>query len=258
MDTKPFLKNNTTKPKKLSAIIFDVDGVLFETEPLHIKAWQTVLGEYGIEVYEKSLHRWVGEPCHHMARYYTGILQGTLPPGEGELLAAGRRPETIYSDAAELEKELYRRKEEILTGIAEDQLRTPPGLEEYLQYFSIRTVLAYVTSNNRSMIERFFSITGIGTYFSHGITVNDVSRTKPSPEPYLTVLRLLGIGAEEGIVLEDSPSGIRSAKAAGLYCLGIANTLDRKVLTEADIIFSGAAEACSWIRDNINIEERLI
>jgi beta-phosphoglucomutase len=240
-----------TEPETLKAIIFDVDGVLFDTEPLHIRAWQLVLADFGVHVEDRGMRRWVGKPCVETAAYYAGLLEGTQAPLEGEKIIpkAGR-------DVGEnrLTEVLFSRKEEELKTIVPVQLTVMPGIERYLRNFSRLLPLAYATTTGREMLDLFFSVSGIGPHFSTGVTSNDVRETKPSPEPYLEVLRRLDVEAAEAVVLEDSPSGIGSAKAAGIYCLGIAGSLGPAALSQADKIFPRTADACAWIRDTCRVK----
>ena len=239
-----------TKPETVKAVIFDVDGVLFDTEPLHIRAWQLVLAEYGVSVEDRGMRRWVGLPCVETAAYYAGLIEGTQAPSEGEQVIP--KP-GMDVGGKHLTEALFSRKEEELKRIVPAQLTIMPGIEQHLRNFSRVLPLAYVTTTGREMLNLFFSVSGIAPYFSTGVTSNDVRETKPSPEPYLEVLRRLNVEAAEAVVLEDSPSGIRSAKAAGMYCLGIACGLGPAALSEADKIFPGTADACAWIRDTCRV-----
>ncbi len=231
---------------RIAALIFDVDGVLFQTEPLHRRAWLAVLPEFGIEVTEASLFRWTGIPCQKLAVYYAGLLAGKERPAAGERLtadAAGRL------DEEDLWRRIFEMKEERLMKIAEKSLQPAEGLRGFLEYFTGKLKLAYATSNNREMVNHFFSITGLNAFFRVGVTYEDVAKTKPSPEPYQKACRRLSVSPFRALAIEDSPAGIRSARDAGLGVLGIANTLDENNLSEASRIFPTVKAACEWIRE---------
>jgi beta-phosphoglucomutase len=231
---------------RLDALIFDVDGVLFQTEPLHRQAWRSILPEFGIEVTESSLLRWTGIPCQTAAAHYAGLLTGKEAPAAGErLVPNGSRK---YFGGEDLWRRIFELKEQRLMSIAEERLEPADGLRDSLAYFAGTMKLAYATSNNREMIDHFFSITGIGLFFTAGITYEDVVRTKPSPEPYQKACRKIGVPPGRALALEDSPAGIRSARKAGLNVLGIAHTLSSDKLAEASRIFPTVQAACEWIK----------
>ena len=238
------------KPDKVQAVIFDVDGVLFDTEMLHIQAWQAALSDYGLNADDGAMKKWIGRPCAEMAEYYTCIINGRAEPEHGERIDSEKAITTQKNGLppeAEIAGRLYERKEAELRKLLSTKLRTAPGIEEHLKQLSRVLPLAYATTTTREMVDLFFSVCGVGTYFRAGVTLEDVAETKPSPEPYLKALRLLKVPADKAVVLEDSPAGIRAAKRAGCYCLGIASSLTADALTEADMVFSGTAAACEWI-----------
>lgn len=244
------------KPENLQAVIFDVDGVLFDTEMLHIRAWQKTLSRFGLEADDKAMEKWVGRPCAEMAEYYAGIIRGPAEPGAGERIEPEKRSPLLKEGNFgndNLGSRLHQLKEEELHSLLQTQLRAVPGIGGHLAVLSRTLPLAYATTTTREMVGLFFSISGMGKYFSCGITFEDVAQTKPSPEPYLKTLSLLGVSPGGALVLEDSPSGIRAAKSAGLYCLGIAGSLPPEAIPEADIVFPGTAAACMWIEETYGI-----
>lgn len=241
----------TTKPRQLQAIIFDVDGVLFDTEILHIRAWQKVLSGHGMQVDDRAMDKWVGRPCSEMADYYVRIMKGAEKPSSGEWIDGSKKPALPNGCPAET---IYRQKEEELRSLLPGELRLMPGLEPYLRRFSRQLPLAYVTTTNRDMINLFFAQTGIGGYFTAGVALEDVAETKPSPEPYLKMLLMLKVTAGEAVVLEDSPAGISAAKGAGLFCLGITGSLPAEEISHADMLFPSTADACAWIAESYTLD----
>ena len=93
-----------------------------------------------------------------------------------------------------------------------------------------------VTSNLPKIVEIILKNLQIKEHFSFILTEDDVKEVKPSPEPYLTALEKSGVKKDEAIVVEDTPSGIKSAKAADLKCIALTTTFPREELSDADII----------------------
>ena len=107
--------------------------------------------------------------------------------------------------------------------------------------------LAVATSSNRS--GALMSLQGAGLYpfFKHVITADDVLNHKPNPDCYLKAAESLGFKPSECIGIEDSVSGIRAAKAAGLFIIGVSTSLPAHYLTDADLILDNTEEAIQWI-----------
>jgi HAD superfamily hydrolase (TIGR01509 family) len=118
-----------------------------------------------------------------------------------------------------------------------EQLR--PGVEALLAEARERDLrTAIVSSSDNWWIERHLGRLGRNTGWDAIIAANgDVGRAKPAPTLYLDALRLLGLSASEAIAFEDSPNGVRAAKAAGLYCIAVPNPITETLaLDEADVV----------------------
>ena len=208
----------------MKAVIFDLDGVLFDTEPMHRAAWMNSLELLGQSIDEESLIEWTGVPCRDLAERYAD----TLTP---------KRPWEAY----------YRAKTRALKALVNRQLAPYPGLPALLAELSQSFSLGFATSNYRDDAELMLNRAGIGDRFRVGICYDDTVNHKPDPEPYRSVAGLLGQDSSDCYALEDSPSGLASAKAAGMRVLAVTSTYPPEKLFGADKVFPGTVEACRFI-----------
>ena len=207
----------------LKAIIFDFDGVLADTEPLHFRMFQQVLREEGIQLSEDEYYqKYVGfddRDCFHAI-----------------LAEHGRStsPETI--------RRLVAQKAVMML----DHLKaTPvvyPGITEFVKSTADRYRLAVVSGALRQEIELILQTAGMRSDFEHITSAEDVRNGKPDPEGYLHALRSLNqkamVLAPECLVIEDTLFGIQAAHAAGMRCLAVSTTFPADQLASADAIAS--------------------
>jgi len=176
------------------AILFDFDGVLVDSEPVHHAVWQEVLAPYDITLsWEEYQRRCIGVSDKEM------IL---------ELCAIAGRPGEFDRLWAE-----YPRKRAILRG---RMLAAPPAFDasiELVHELAGHVPLAVVTSSARNEVEPVLERMGIRARFVTCVFGEDVRRLKPDPEPYLTAASRLGV--QRPLVIEDSGAGCASATAAG-------------------------------------------
>lgn len=186
------------------AILFDFDGVLIDTEPLHFACWMEVLKPFRIRVtLEEYNRRWVGVADRDMLDELGSLAD---PPVDGAALAE-------YHPA---KRELFRRR----------SLEAPPwapGLHEFLESLHGYR-LAVVTSSGRSEVAPLLEAGGIRRFFSAEIYGNEVRPLKPAPEPYLRAAEQLR--AARPLVVEDSDAGVASATAAGFDYVRISGTAE--------------------------------
>lgn len=194
----------------IRALLFDLDGTLAETDTLHFEEWRGLLSRQGIEA------DW---------DLYQRRISGRLNPD----IAADLLPHLSETEAGRLldekESEFRRRTTELVP---------LPGLTEVLKKSRQRDMMtALVTNapaeNARAMTEAL----DLAGFFDAEVLAGDLPAGKPDPVAYSTALRKLGVGAEEALAFEDSPSGIASAVGAGIVTVGIASTHDPQKLIEA-------------------------
>lgn len=209
----------------IKALIFDFDGLILDTETPYIAVWKEIFAEHGFEY-----------------------------PKEQWSLTVGGWGESTFDPAAELYKlsgtkvdlaDIRRRHEE---QSAELILREPvlPGVKQYLedgQRLGLRLVIA--SSSERTWVEPHIARLGLIHYFEKIITGDDVApgRTKPHADIFEKVLSELTLLPKEAVVLEDSPNGIKAAKAAGLFVVGIPNPSTEQLQMEgADVRLRSLAD----------------
>jgi beta-phosphoglucomutase len=184
------------------AILFDFDGVLADTEPVHWRCWNEILAPFSIQLTWETFER----EC-------IGVSDRALI----ERLASQRRPPIPFDDLWSRypgKKELFR------TRIAE----APPLVAETIalvRELSQSYKLAVVTSSSRTEIEPALLNGGIRACFQELVCGKEVQNLKPAPDPYLKAAELLG--ARNPLVIEDSDSGVASARAAGFAVLRISD-----------------------------------
>ncbi len=182
------------------AILFDFDGVLADTEPLHFACWQEILAPMGV-VMDWDFYRvhGVGVDDRLILRR---IAEQANPPRDWETLWA-------QYDA---KKELFRRK---ITAEPPFQADMKPFLGELQSRFN----LAVVSSSNRAEIEAALAAGGLLECFSALVCGREAGAVKPAPEPYLMAARLLAAGRP--LVVEDSEPGQAAGRAAGFEVLAV-------------------------------------
>jgi beta-phosphoglucomutase len=186
------------------ALIFDMDGVIIDSNPLHRQAWAAFNRGYGLETTEAMQRRMYGKRNDQIVRDYFG--EGISPE---EVEARGRAKERLYR--------------EMLTGRTEEML--VPGLREFLERY--RDLPMGVGSNAEpENIALVLDETGLRRYFRAVVDGHQVRHPKPHPEVYLRVAELLETDPAECIVFEDSHSGAAAAVAAGMRVIGISTTDD--------------------------------
>jgi HAD superfamily hydrolase (TIGR01509 family) len=190
-------------PVVLSALLFDLDGTLADTNPLHYQAWEEILtSDCGI-VLTPSLY-----DAQISGRTNAEITADLLPDWP---IAAGI--------------ELADRKEARFRELAHTSLRPLPGLERLLQWLRDRHLPSVIVTNApRANAVFMLQVLQLESTFQAVILAEEVAAGKPDPAPYQAGLERLGVEAMAAIALEDSPTGVRSAIGAGIATLGLTTT----------------------------------
>jgi HAD superfamily hydrolase (TIGR01509 family) len=182
----------------LAAVLFDMDGLLVDTEPLWFETEMDVMARLGAT--------WTKQD-------QAALLGGSMERTVGYLLAKATRP----GSAAEVERWML---DGMLRRAAEGRVTVLPGARELLAEVAAAGLpYALVTSSQRAIAEAVLA----GTGFRFPVTVcgEDVHATKPDPAPYLLAAKLLGLEPARCAVLEDSPNGVASATAAGCRVVAV-------------------------------------
>lgn len=186
--------------RRYEAILFDFDGVLLDSEPLHFSCWREVLLPLGIDLdWESYRDHCIGVADRDMVKF---------------LAARARKPVTF-----EQVWELYPHKSRLYVERVAANPPFPEATRRLVPDLSRNYRLAVVSSSGRQEVEPLLVAGGLRPYFAIVVTGEDVERHKPSPEPYLTAARRLGI--RRALVVEDSAPGEASGRAAGFDVLRI-------------------------------------
>jgi beta-phosphoglucomutase family hydrolase len=211
------------------ALIFDMDGVIIDSNPLHRQAWAAFNRRYGLETTEAMPRRMYGKRNDQIVRDYFG--EGI---SLAEVDARGRAKERLYR--------------EMLTGRTEEML--VPGLRAFLERY--RDLPMGVGSNAEPQnIALVLDETGLRRYFRAVVDGHQVRRPKPDPEVYLRVAELLETDPAQCIVFEDSHSGAAAAVAAGMRVIGISTTDDNLSGTAITIDNFRSGDLDLWLQAQI-------
>ena len=213
----------------LTAIIFDFDGVIADTEPLHFAGFRQTLAEIGISLTESD--------------YYANYLGYDDRGCFIAALTTNQHP----TDPSAL-TQLMQRKAHVYLESVKDHLVIFPGVREFVREAAAYP-LAIASGALRHEIEVILEEAGLRKEFLHITSAEDVTRGKPDPQPFLQALNALNrqcpeqsITAESCLAIEDSIPGIRSAKTAGMKVLAVANTHTIQDLHEAHAVVQSLSQ----------------
>lgn len=220
----------------IQALVFDFDGLILDTEEPIFRAWQSVYQEYGVQL---DLAEW---------EHTIGSADVDWQPMTALEQKLGRSV-----DHQLVEQRQLRLQTELI-----ERLDPLPGVLEYLQAahrLGIKVGLA--SSSSFSWVVGHLDRLGLTRYFETIRTSNDVQRTKPDPELYLSALDGLDVLPSQAVAFEDSLNGVCSAKRAGMYCVAVPSALTHHMdLTQADVrLESLATEPLSSLLDRILMRE---
>jgi HAD superfamily hydrolase (TIGR01509 family) len=201
-------------------LIFDMDGVLVDSEPLHKRAKELAFAEIGIVLPEAVYDSYKGRP------------DATMLP---EIMAASGLSDKTY--------ELSRRKKQLYEEI-EHELRAVEGAIEFVRWAAPRYKIALATSATARNREATLRLLDLDHAFHALVDASGHARPKPDPEVFLVALEKLQLKPVDCWIIEDSVNGLRAAKAAGCFAAAITTTFDRNTLSAAgaDLVVNSFAE----------------
>lgn len=195
---------------RIEALLFDMDGVVIDSEPIHEEAQRIIFREYGLAVPEALYPSFKGM-----------TEQKVFEQIVSEYGSSHHDPATLVL----AKEETYRR---LLV-----DLQLVPGVLDFLELVQSRFRMALTTSsvreNQRIAFERF----DLERYFEVVVAAEDIEHPKPHPQPYLTTAEKLGVPPEACLVLEDSLHGVRSGKRAGCSVVGVTTSFEAAALKRA-------------------------
>ncbi len=205
----------------IRAVIFDMDGVIVDSEPLHIEAEKQILRKYGVEISTDEL------------RTYTGT---TAEFEFTDLIRKYRLNTTV--------DRLFREKETILFRLLEEQTKPIKGVVRLIKSLKRHGLkLAIASSGHRKLVHYFLKRLRIANHFDSVICAEDITRSKPDPEIFFKAAKSLGLDPAECTVIEDSTLGVEAAKSAGIKCLAFRNpNSGNQDLSKADLVIDDFAK----------------
>jgi HAD superfamily hydrolase (TIGR01509 family) len=205
------------------AVIFDMDGVIVDSEPYSMQALIDVLRQYGIDPTEEEIRRSYGR---------------RIRDDFGDYFSR-------YGVTAHLETAIAR-KEARYYHLAAGHLKPFPGVLLLLKRLHDRGYrLALASSGDRVKVAFGMQALSLDGTFEAVVCGNDVTRSKPDPEIYLLAAQRLQLPPAACVAIEDAPAGVESAKRAGMRCIAVTNSVTREQLRQADLIVASLADDLS-------------
>ena len=205
--------------RRYRAVVFDMDGLLLDTEVLWQRAERRLFERHGAEfTFEDKL-----------------VVMGTSAAFTGEFFA--RRLGYAADKAASLIHEVS----ELMHEELQSQVDARPGAVELIERLRGRVPLGLASNSPRFLVDAALTSSGFTDAFDAVVTSDDVARHKPAPDLYLLACERLGVAPAETLALEDTASGIAAAKAAGLTCIAVPQFAETDV-SEADRVVDSLEE----------------
>jgi beta-phosphoglucomutase len=194
----------------LRAVIFDMDGVIVDSHPIHKKTWRTFLASLGKEISEEDLSFIMeGRKREEILRHFLGDLS------EEQMEVFGWQKERLFRQESAM-------------------LRPIEGLRKLLHELDQEEIrLAVASSGSSGRVNDILVFLDLQNYFQAIVTGDEVSTGKPDPAIFLMASDRLSVSPAEVLVFEDSVAGVKAAKAAGMKCFGVASNGIISTLLEA-------------------------
>jgi HAD superfamily hydrolase (TIGR01509 family) len=206
----------------IEAVVFDLDGVLLQSEELWDEVREELARERGRTYGPMEQRAMMGMSSTEWSRYMHDVV-GLAEP-----------PEEISREVVRRMAERYR-----------EHLPLIPGAQEAVERLAMHWPLGLASSSNRPLIDLALELSGLAPLFRAVVSSEEVPRGKPAPDVYLEAARRLDVLPERCAAVEDSHNGIRSAKAAGMRVLAIPNRAfppDTDALARADVVLDSLGE----------------
>lgn len=206
----------------IDAVVFDLDGVLLDSEEIWDRAREELAHERGGRWHDGAQRDMMGMSSTEWSRYMHETIGLPEPPEE-------------------ISREVVRR----LTELYREELPVIPGAKEAVERLAARWPLGLASSSNRELIDLVLELLGVAHLFLATVSSEEVARGKPEPDVYLEAARRLGIEPSRAAAVEDSQNGILAARAAGMRVVAIPNPRfppGEDALAAADVVLASPAE----------------
>lgn len=209
----------------IKAVLFDYDGVLVNSMPFHVKAWQHVFSDYGITLQPEEVLLREGSRAIELGREIFAARAVQIP--DGELVKFVAKKQRKYREISQAEVE--------------------NGAESFICKLKRQGLLiGLVTGSARRNVE-FLLPTKLLSLFDTVITNEETQNGKPNPECFLKAARALAVPPEQCLAVENAPLGIQAAKSAGMKVVAFTTTLEKSHLNGADFYADDLSELeVSW------------
>jgi HAD superfamily hydrolase (TIGR01509 family) len=206
----------------IEAVVFDLDGVLLDSEQVWDEVREQLARERGGRWHDQAQRDMMGMSSTEWSHYMHDVIGLSEPPEE------------INRDVVRRLAARYRR-----------HLPAIPDAREAVERLATRWPLGLASSSNRELIDLALELLGVKHLFAATVSSEEVARGKPAPDVYLEAARRLGVDPTKTAAVEDSHNGILAAKAAGMRVIAIPNRHfppDEDALREADVVVDSLAE----------------
>ena len=206
----------------IDAVVFDLDGVLLDSEQVWDEVREELARERGGRWHERAQRDMMGMSSPEWSRYMRDVI------------GLRERPEEISAEVVRRLAARYRAGLPLL-----------PGAVEAVERLAARWPLGLASSSNRPLIDLVLEVSGLGRFFRATVSSEEVPRGKPAPDVFLEAARRLDVGPERCAVVEDSANGIRAGRAAGMLVVAIPNPHfppGEEALAAADVVLGSLDE----------------
>jgi HAD superfamily hydrolase (TIGR01509 family) len=206
----------------IEAVVFDLDGILIDSEHVWDEVRQQLAEERGGRWNDNASRDMMGMSSIEWSRYMRDVV------------GLNEEPEAISAEVVRRLEDRYRR-----------ELPLIPGAEQAVERLAARWPLALASSSNRELIDLVLESSGLGRYFEASVSSEEVARGKPAPDVFLEAARRLGVGPTSCAAVEDSENGILAAKAADMRTIAIPNPHyppHEDALAAADVVIASIEE----------------
>ena len=206
----------------IEAVVFDLDGVLLDSEQLWDEAREELARERGGRWHERAQRDMMGMSSPEWSRYMHDVIGLSEPPEE------------INAEVVRRIARRYRGRLPLL-----------PGAAEAVERLGARWPLGLATSSNREIIDLVLEVSRLGRFFRATVSSEEVERGKPAPDVFLEAARRLGVAPERSAVVEDSENGMLAGRTAGMRVVAIPNAHfppGEQALATADVVLGSLDE----------------